>query len=931
MKEKTTNIILLKELLKKGIHVEDAIEFENSIFAKVYDNAKQSVEKIVQINRDYRNSQWIRRAHQEIEITNVISFVGRRGTGKTSTMLSFCKALDEYKYEDGSRYQNSSGLKFSEEANMKSIRFFSLDYIDASVLEESEDVFILVLANMLNYLEKVNNESRDEMGYEYRMLLQQFEHVYNDFLTIKKSKQYDNEEYSLYERLKNIASSQRIRIQFQNLVKKYLEFINMKVRSQCEELYLVIAIDDLDMAHYNVKTGKMQIANNKSYEIASSIYKYLSIPGIIVLAAYNHVNLIQQCIHFFMNSDIDAFHTDQDRINQRQISSKLANQFMDKVFSVIYRHYLPSWEKGDYTDERFRINIDKEMSRDFVLKKHGEEKQGIVTIKELILFLYAEGLGVYYDFEGKKTHFLEPNSLRSLSDMIAIFGGITVLKKDKLSEKERAQSKAVIFKKVKDDLYFRFIQEKLSLPEERNMFNDWMKLRIDRRSEEIVRLVSKDSNPLGKEYKKNSRQYKAELEVNEMLIGMVKDPTDKLRINREMIHVLDNSNVRYSFAELIHSLYHMTRSEQNIKRFSYSKELVACILHSYSIYLTEIYDAYREEMEKIEKDVYVKGYRNHDKEAVKLLKKLDYYREILKNVIGDTICGRWAEYFFPEVYTTIQSNRNINTKSVIIGYIRNADFVYSGVISNTEEEIKQWLKEVIFVCMLYKDVLNWNSLTLKLKPRNDNKIDIEIFKSSGGDVELTAFLKYTFLYPEFFLKMENLLSDAVDKEEKNNCSMQNVTKRMKPYIRDIFNDLWDNFFQKDKKNGSMMLPINNFDYTYNMIKHMFIETKEQNESVLISEGSDFLNEFDRMLKLFEKYLSRLDDFYCIKEEKKSFVYRFTQNPYFSLLNELKKRESFCKRIGILVKGIFIMEAHNKQTKSVGADEVEKSAVEGNID
>lgn len=61
-------------------------------------------------------------------------------------------------------------LYLGKEADMGNVRFFSLDYIDASALEESEDVFILVLANMLNYLyslksfsDEYNDNSKREL------------------------------------------------------------------------------------------------------------------------------------------------------------------------------------------------------------------------------------------------------------------------------------------------------------------------------------------------------------------------------------------------------------------------------------------------------------------------------------------------------------------------------------------------------------------------------------------------------------------------------------------------------------------------------------------------------------------------------------------------------------------------------------------------
>lgn len=919
-------VILLKDLLESGICVEEESAFEKSIFSDVYENAAVSVENIVQMNWKNRKSQTIKLSHQEQEIANVVSFIGRRGTGKTSSMLSFRRALDRYKYKDKDRFQEDSGLKFSPEADMENVRFFCLDYIDASILEESEDVFILVLAGMLNCLDSIEETGKEEHSYDYRWLLQKMENVYKDFITIKNSAPYENDEYTSYERLRNIASSQRIRALFQELVQQFLEYLQSRSNAKHGECYLVITLDDLDMAHYNIQMGQKQGANNKSFEIVNCIYKYLSIPGVIVLAAYNHENLMQQCMGFFGNCDRNPFYEVKEKDEELKRSSSLSNQFMDKAFPAGYRLYMPSWRKRDYAEEHFLVNIKEGMPDNFALKKYCDNHREVVSVKDLLLILYAEEIGVYYDFEGKKKHFLEPDSLRSLKDTLALFGDMSSTAETG-EESRSLRKREDIFKAIKADLHFHFIQSKLYLLKERELFGEWMELRIDRRSEEIVRLMCKDTIPLSKEIKKTIQYYEAEIRAKIYAIGS--ESAFDYFTEEDLKYFMDNENVKYSFAELVHSIFHMTRDEKGIETVRYSKELVACVLHSYTIYLSQLYDAYREEKSKLDKDAYVSQYRYSDKndrneilaqDVADSFRKVEHNYDILKGVIGDTICGRWTEYFFPEVYFDLQPDRYDSMEPVNIGYVSDVEFSYRADFIHGEAEMKKYLREIIFVSMLHTDVLQWNHITCRCKILKDQAVTIQFSRRHRDDIELTAFMKYAFLYQDFLKKMEELLTEAVKNAEVEGEKEGKFKHDLKVCIRDFFSELWNEFYENDHKNGNMMFPIHNFDYAYNLIKHLYMETKDRNDPVKISNGGDFFDEFWRMVLLFANHLKELDQFYCIVQRERNFNTIFLDNPCITLFKKLKGDEKSVERIGKFIVYNVIIEKANRRNMRVSPDE-----------
>ena len=172
-KEKSTEEIERKDAsiiskFQRGIVYETRADFPNSVFNKVYKRAYALVDKDVQIQ--LRGSQEV--AYKSTP-NNIITFVGRRGTGKSSAMQSFMHALlnntknPESEAREYTIYDNSR--------NPKPVQFIGIDWIDASLLEKGEDIFEVILAKMLKvFLEDIESESNERLSYEKRTLYNSF-------------------------------------------------------------------------------------------------------------------------------------------------------------------------------------------------------------------------------------------------------------------------------------------------------------------------------------------------------------------------------------------------------------------------------------------------------------------------------------------------------------------------------------------------------------------------------------------------------------------------------------------------------------------------------------------------------------------------------------------------------------------------------------
>ncbi len=905
MEKSKRHTVPLGRLLIRGIHYEEVSEFTDSVFSDVYERATRMVESIVGENRKKVLNRTESYKERQIEIANAVSFIGRRGTGKTSALLSFREALSRYNGENLPGHQNEN-IYFDDQANMKQVRFFCLDSIDTAIMEESEDVFILVLAGMLNQMEISASRNKEEKNkYERRSIIMKMESIYDAFMSIKGIRSEAQEEFSSYERLKNMTGSQRIREDFAMLVSDYLRCMLWDKYGRPNETYLVIALDDLDMANYQSMSERGAKQCKKSYEIMRSISKYLSVPGVIVLSAYNHMNLHEQCVRVF---DLAG----RDGNDENSESDTLATQFMEKVFSPVYRLYMPSWRKRDYAEKRIFVNLGNPDSAAADIFSEYRSRETILSVKELILIMYAEILNVHYDMWGKKTHFLEPDSMRSLNNTIHLLMPPNSEEGARVTIQYKEEDVNLIFRRIKDDIYYRFVDEKLCRASEKALFKRWLGMRIDRRSESIVQHVSPGIPPLGLARKQMAHEWEIE---KQMMLDRPDTGDDVQVLQQNIESILDNSNVAYSYAELVHCIYHMTRTGIGSVKETYSRELVACILHSYTIYLSQLYFDYRKAIKNFSLEEY-EEYRKYymgvsDKVSADLREKMRPVKEnyeLLKGVIGKSVCGRWAEYYFPRCRAMLITDEL--SEAVILGYQENCIFAYEAKVKNDNEKLKMLVNEWLFMFSLRPDFLEFPELKLNiLASERTEDFNISLSGKSGSefrsDFEVTAFLKHSFLYPEFLRKAEILLNTALE-QEKLSCERQQAKSGMNTgkaeiieslctAVDDVLKKMWAGYFVWEHNYGSMMIPIYDFDLVYNMLKRMYKDGKKLHSAPLLFDHENtFCSAFQDMMQRFLEHLKEIDRVYCLKAEndKKDesgrigFATCFSQCPFYEMIQTI---------------------------------------------
>ena len=854
--------------MSNGVVHEEYQEFENSIFSLLYSRAARQIEKIVS-----NNKLWVENGksqkNTDFERSNVISFVGKRGTGKTSAMLSFKDQLEEHtkvnKYSVGN-------IKLFEEKSMDNVKFYTLDCIDVSVLEESENVFILVLANMFSKIQKrTQGESQKIKEYDNRLVFQKFGKIYEDYISINSSEQ-SMEGFSAYERLRNAASSQRIRENFAELVKIYLNMLDSGMTSsfRSEQNYLVIALDDIDIARRKKGDGT---DNWGTYKIMNVIYKYLTVPGVIILASYDNISLQERCINFF-----------KDEKDGNPGYEEAAFQYIEKIFPIYSRLYMPPLKRKEFLNEdEVKISVTNEG------KKFFEElniPESILRIQKFIFRLLYSKTEVCFDCDETNKHFFEPDTLRTLYNIVELLNKLETYDHTFGNEDDIERFLNNI-EWMEEDCNFRYKEEILNANKtESGLIDLWMEEPIKQRGKSIVSHMSRTILPLGLDIR---RRYERE-------------ERDAIRAGRDIldlqkIPIYDNSKVAYSYAELVHSIFHMTRNEK-----VYSKKIVACILYSYTLKLTEIYKLYIWNKRRLSKTQFFSVFRdskksneNIDENTRQIIRKINNYHQTLKSVIGETIIGKWVEYFFPEVKVKLNRTYGVYgmieapVRGSIISYIQNPieDLQIFFNNSDTKEMITLKLKRIVFITMMYANVsrfaeesINWNI--------DDEKCFLQFKCNNPSDFEFTVFLKNVFLYVDYLNILEKLILQPLELEEKKQENFD--TEILKNNLQKAFDELWDEYYEWDHTYGNACIPFYDLDITYNMIKKYYLRYEQSVphylEITMKDKNNPFLTEYKKMLDSFKEYLSVIDETYEL-EGNKAFTEVFRHCPFYTMIDELQ--------------------------------------------
>jgi len=442
-------IVKLEKLYQDGLVIEEPQELERSMMLPEYRQAAVMVSEIV------HKSEPLKSSHDGTAVNNIISFVGDRGTGKTSVMRSFKEFLKNTKpNRDISLFQGEEKWDLPE-----GTCFVTLRYIDASILKSSEDIMVIILARMFRY---VRGLLETPSGYglpaadqeETRSLFRKFERVYESIMTLNEKRPFREGESAL-QRVQSVNSSSSLADNFRCLVKEFLDFVADKGQENHHRPYLVIALDDVDRYMPDTQDGERK---KDVYTLLGQIDEYLKIPGVIVLLAYDEALLKRTCM----------LHMKKKFKLKKDMAKRQVLQYLTKIIPSQQKVYMPNLGRVDHgTSVQLQVEVSPEVT---------------LTAKQLTLGYLASRYGCFFDGRGDKKHFFEERNLRKLSDLLLAL---------KLSGQEKEPGQA--YKKLSNYTYSRLINFVLNA-KEAALFSEWLEEPIERTSRDIIEYIQAEDN-----------------------------------------------------------------------------------------------------------------------------------------------------------------------------------------------------------------------------------------------------------------------------------------------------------------------------------------------------------------------------------------------------------------------------------------------------
>lgn len=348
--EETKPIILGKENYQQSLfmtQIDTAIALiRQKAEPQIKDRRKKGMELLSRFNDVYDN--------------NIVSFIGERGSGKSSCMYSVINVLAD----------------MDEAAD-----FAFLDTLDPSFFDESHNILQLIIGKMYAQFTKgiAKDKGKDEDGIYKLVQLFQKAKSHLKFLDSKPNYVDDNE----LEELSQLSAGVELRSCLKELIDAYLMLMGRKT--------LVVTVDDIDLN------------TAQAYDMAEQVRKFLILPNVVILMAVK-LDQLTDVVRLKLTEEY------KDLLTRGQMSDdtivEMADRYIKKLLPLENRVYMPTFDL--YIERPLRIECE------------GEDPDEYKSVKMAIpALIFQKCRYLFYNTRGV-TSLIVPRNLRDLRLLVSM-------------------------------------------------------------------------------------------------------------------------------------------------------------------------------------------------------------------------------------------------------------------------------------------------------------------------------------------------------------------------------------------------------------------------------------------------------------------------------------------------------------------------------
>lgn len=368
-------------------------EYNDSLFQNMFGRVLNEIEVVLPeicdtLSEEQTNEQIIDSPLVEKSINNIFGFIGDRGSGKSSSMMSVALSL-----------KNSYELTRIEPQKFPHIvghKFLVMETIDPSFFDNKVNILDIVIGKMYLKFKKdignnqVNNASRNDLLDCFQTVRRCIAN--NGGIT-------DISEDDDIESLEYLSSGVELQNAMQQLINKYLGFYRRNV--------LVIPIDDMDM---HTECG---------YKMLEQVRKYLIQRNVIILMALK-LDQMERVIQLEIARQYKPL-KDWGKSKENNLTER-SYRYMSKLLPYSHRFFMPAY--GEIVNSKLiiwkRCSDDK---KEGVIRHNGFLWEKVLpesTVKYAVTeMIFRKTRHLFYNSKGRVSPIV-PNNLRELRHLIGM-------------------------------------------------------------------------------------------------------------------------------------------------------------------------------------------------------------------------------------------------------------------------------------------------------------------------------------------------------------------------------------------------------------------------------------------------------------------------------------------------------------------------------
>ncbi|MGL5014740.1 MAG: hypothetical protein ACRC6V_10675 [Bacteroidales bacterium] len=314
-------------------------------------------------------------------INNLFAFIGERGAGKSSCMMSVGRILEKGESDIYKELELTNKVD-----GILKHKFINSILIDPSFFDQQNNILSLIIAHLFKtFRDKVSDTNCKIDIDKKRKVIDSFERVQRN---LKHFFEFDKSNTDSLDSLVNFAATVDLQNDIKSLIDSYLDFI-----SDDKNGFLVLMIDDIDLHTEHAR------------DMVEQVRKYFIQPNVIVLMAVK-IDQLSNVIKNNLSKEykvlIDNKAIDFDVINE------MVERYLGKLIPHSHRIYLP--------DATVLYNKGLEL----IVSNEAKDNRLYNTVREGILSLIYEKTSYLFYNTKSTTNIIIPRNLRELRQIITL-------------------------------------------------------------------------------------------------------------------------------------------------------------------------------------------------------------------------------------------------------------------------------------------------------------------------------------------------------------------------------------------------------------------------------------------------------------------------------------------------------------------------------